>query len=1092
MTDRTPWIEWLCHSNFSFLLGASHPEEYVQQALHYHYHALAIADFNGLYGIVRAYRQRQSLCEQGLMQAGTLPLFYGSEINLDCDHEQPVILQESLAVLALNKAGYRELCQLIKQAHQERKSHAYLDLATILAKPSRNLIYLQPMRGLIRKAAFKEVRAYYAKLRDALGENFYLVISRHLNPSEDYWIQPSLILAKELGIPTLFSQDCFFHHPDRKPLSDLLHAIRLNQKLTASVAHMFVNQERCLQDQDKLVKRYQAIPHYQRTLINGLELSERFDFCLSQLRYQYPQEMIPAGYTAYTYLEYLVWSQTYSVYPSPPDQLIQTIKRELDLVEVLEFADYFLTVWDIVRWARQQGILCQGRGSAANSAICYILGITAVDPTQFDLLFERFISLERGDPPDIDVDFEHERREQVIQYIYQRYGRQRAAMVANVITFRSRGAIRAVGKALGVSDELISQASKLQELRSYRQASTEQNITAIEQPLQEAEGEEDIPNSKIWQLWSRLSEQLKGFPRHMGIHSGGFIISQQPLNELCPQEPATMPGRTVIQWSKDDVEALGLFKIDILALGMLSALRKSLQLIKTHYHKDLRLQSIPANDPATYHMIQAAKTVGTFQIESRAQMSMLPRLRPKTLYDLVIQVGIIRPGPIQGGLIHPYLRRRHGLEEVIYAHPRLKPILQRTLGVPIFQEQIMRVAMAVGDFSPGEADQLRKQIGAWKLNKDLGGMVEKLRRGMQNNRIAPHFIDQIISHLQGFADYGFPESHAVSFALLAYASSYIKCHFPAVFYTSLLNSQPMGFYSRHALIHAAQREGVEVHAVCIQRSNWDTCLETDKQGSSYAMRLGLHMVRSLSKQGAAKLLERREQRQTFWSSLSDFLQDVSLHRIDLIALTAANALSCFGIERRAALWITEAVPLPYLLDNEQSYDFTTEDALEAAEQDFASTGTTLGDHPSSFIKTKYWSYPISSKTLKDSKSLAQCHNHQIIRSFGMVLVRQSPATAKGMLFLTLEDEHGFLNLAFYPKVAAAYNHLINRHGFLCFEGKLQKQEYGEGHSILVRKVFEPILDEENIIQIRARIADPSSQAKAAAAEKTLAKARNYM
>ena len=1096
MSNNLPWIEWLCHSNFSFLLGASHPEEYVSQAASLGYQALSISDFNGLYGVVRAYRHRNRMLEQGCLKPEQLKIIYGSELNLNDDHELPVTLQQTLVILARNRQGYQDLCKLINTSHDQRKTNARISLETILNQPSPNLVYLQPMRGIIRTSSFQQTKTYYAQLKEALGEHVHLVISRHLNPIEDYWIRPTLRLARDLNIPTLLSQDCFFHHPERKPLSDLLHAIRLNQCITDSVAHMFVNQERCLQSRQNLIKRYQSIPVFQQSLQHSQTLAEGFDFCLSQLRYQYPREMIPDGYTAYTYLEYLVWSQTYSIYPSPPKLLLTTIKRELELVETLEFADYFLTVWDIVRWARQQDILCQGRGSAANSAICYILGITAVNPTQFDLLFERFISLERGDPPDIDVDFEHERREEVIQYIYQRYGRHKAAMVANVITFRSRGAIRAVGKALGVSDERLKQAAKLQELRSYRKASTEKNIDTVQQTskINSSSEQNAISESKLWDLWSSLSEQLKGFPRHMGIHSGGFIISHLDLTELCPQEPATMEHRSVIQWSKEDVEALNLFKIDILALGMLTALRKGFQLIRKHYHKELSLASIPANDAKTYRMIQTAQTVGTFQIESRAQMSMLPRLRPKTLYDLVVQVGIIRPGPIQGGLIHPYLRRRHGLEEVVYAHPKLKPILQRTLGVPIFQEQIMRVAMAVGDFSPGEADQLRKQIGAWKLNKDLGHMVEKLRSGMQKNGIASHFIDQIISHLKGFADYGFPESHAISFALLAYASSYLKAHFPAAFYTSILNSQPMGFYSRHALIRSAQREGISILPVCILKSEWDTSLEkATNEDQNLAIRLGLHMVCNLSQRGAQSLVTQRQERRESWSSLEAFLKDVRLHHIDLIALTAANALSCFGIERRAALWITEAIPLPYLLDNDQSYDFGYEDELETAEQDFASFSTTLGDHPSTLIKKRYWSYHIDVKKLKSSKDLSSCKNNQIIQSFGMVLVRQSPATAKGMVFLTLEDEYGFLNLAFYPNIAETYHHLINRHGFLCFEGKLQKQNAEDGHSILVRKVFTPHIDESNVIAIRTRLeAALNEKPEPNAATKTLAKARNYM
>ena len=537
-----------------------------------------------------------------------------------------------------------------------------------------------------------------------------------------------------------------------------------------------------------------------------------------------------------------------------------------------------------------------------------MLGITSVDPTLFDLLFERFLSLERGDPPDIDVDFEHEKREEVIQYIYQRYGRSKAAMVSNIITFRHKGAIRAVGKALGIPDSMISKASESQSLIAKEKSSASQ-----------------FHNVEMWDLWSSLSDRLYGYPRHMGIHSGGFIVSQEALDKIVAQEPASMEGRSVIQWAKDDIEYLKLFKIDILSLGMLTAIRKSLQMIKEHYHKDLDLASIPHDDHQTYQMIQKAETVGTFQIESRAQMSMLPRLRPNKFYDLVVQVGIIRPGPIQGGLIHPFLRRRNGQEAIIYPHPKLRPILERTMGVPIFQEQVMRVAMAVGNFTAGEADQLRKQIGAWSLTKNLGPLIGKLEDGMRKNGIKEVFVKQIVGHLQGFADYGFPESHAASFALLAYASSYIKCHFKEAFYTSLINSQPMGFYSVHALLQSSQREGCEILGLSINHSQYMTSIVKTKTG--LGIRLGLHLIKGLSKEGAQALVKLRESHGP-WQNIYDYLRVNPLHRGDLTSLVAANTLQELEVPRSEALWLAEAAPFSDFIEDDLHSTFPEEKPFE--------------------------------------------------------------------------------------------------------------------------------------------------------------------
>ncbi len=1043
-----PWHEWICHSNFSFCIGASHPEEYVKEAHSLGYNSLGICDYDGIYGIVKAFRQHKSMTEAPR-------LFYGAEFHLACDHTQPLIYQDTLILYALNQDGYRILCHLISKAHEKSKREPLLPLEYLLSVPLHNLICLQPMRGIIRTAKTQVIVERYRILREAFGKNFFLILSRHLNPIEDTWIHRTQDLSKTLDIPLLFSQDCYFHREDRKEISDVLQAIRLNQTLRDSVPHLFINSERSFRPKSYLASRYLSFANAESILLQSEALAEQFQFSLDQLRYHYPQEFIPEGYTAVSYLEAVTWNSAKHFYKGAiPKPIYQLLSKELNLVKELGFADYFLTVWDIVCWARSKDILCQGRGSAANSAICFVLGITAVDPTEFDVLFERFISRERGDPPDIDVDFEHERREEVIQYIYQRYGQARSAMVANVICFRARSSLRAVGKALGIHEEWIQNFSSQQKLRFYHQqaAPNGQAISSLHETMSKPAA--NISHSDIpWDLWKHLAEGIQDFPHHLGIHSGGFVITQEPIEVFCAQEPATMEGRTVIQWAKDDIEYLNFFKIDILALGMLTALRKALHLIQTHYSPSMSLSSIPANDPATYKMIQRGDTVGTFQIESRAQMAMLPRLRPQSLYDLVIQIGIIRPGPIQGGLIHPYLRRRQGLEPIQYPDPRLVPILRRTMGVPIFQEQIMRIAITVGDFSPGEADQLRKHIGAWSLNKEWGPLVRKLELGMQRQGVEERYIQQILNHLRGFASYGFPESHAISFALIAYASAYIKCHYKEAFYTALLNSQPLGFYSPHALVQNARRESCEFLPIDITTSDWECTLEMryDATGSPHCfIRLGLNLIKGLSHK-TARRIEQIRQNATPWSSLTECLRSLTLPAHELASLAAANAFHAFGVTRPDALWIVAAGNPAPLLEEEELTQLPEESPLRQVDQDFESFSTTLGLHPCFIIREQHWMYKISSTQLTLSRDLAQRRSQSIVIVFGLYLMRQQPPTAKGMVFITLEDDTGLINLALTPDIAARYQTAIQHQGFLCIRGKLQKQN--ESHSILVEEVY---------------------------------------
>ena len=832
LLEKYGWHEWSCHTNFSFLVGASHPREYLERALKFGYRSLAITDYDGVYGLARTHLDLKELKNPVLginsppsksMKVGAeyslgggdvsdpapppklfSKLIHGAEFHLQQDHERPLVMQDTVSVIARTQEGYKNLCQLATFAHKSGKMDANVPLDDLLNHDVKGLTLIQPMRGVLRSTITEQTVGRFKSLKDHFQNNIYFAMSHHLNPGEDQWQKQTCELSSRLEIRKLLTQDAFFHDPSQKDMSDLLQAIRLNRTLENSVSHMFANSERCFHSLNGIEARFQKLSFYEEGLFHGCELAASCDFDMDSLCYKYPKEMIPAEYTPQGWLEHLVWKYTAERYGSPiPGKIRLQLSKELNLINHLNFADYFLTVWDIVRWAREQGILCQGRGSAANSAVCFVLGVTSVDPSLFDLVFERFISLERGDPPDIDVDFEHERREEVIQYIYGRYGREKAAMIANVITFRSKGSLRAVGKALGLPESLLGAASKLMSSKFHRQSNSEKVLAGLQSteikddsdPLAAKEAISLYGENIPWELWSEMAERLKGFPRHLGIHSGGFMLADKHLDHLVAQEPATMENRSVVQWSKTDIEGLGFFKIDVLALGMLTAIRKSFTDIEKHFGRSLTMDTVPQEDAATYAMIQRADTVGTFQIESRAQMSMLPRLRPRTFYDLVIEVAIIRPGPIQGGMIHPYLRRRNGEEPVTFPDDRLRPILARTLGIPIFQEQVMRIAMAVGNFSAGEANELRRNMGAWSLKGDLGPMLQKLAKGMRENGISEDFIKTIIAQMRGFADYGFPESHAVSFAMIAYVSSHLKCHYPAAFFSSLLNSQPMGFYS---------------------------------------------------------------------------------------------------------------------------------------------------------------------------------------------------------------------------------------------------------------------------------------------------------
>ena len=1040
--------EWLCKTNFSFLQGASHPRDIIETANTLEYQSLCINDFDGAYGLARCYRELKYLKQQRLHHR--LKLNYGAEIHFRTDHDLPVLLQHTLVLVAQNHTGYTNLNRLLSYAHRAGKECANIPFEYLLNSDVEGLFAIQPMRGGIRA---RNADDNCAALKHLFDGRYYLALSRHLHPAEDRWINTVLDHARQHGLEYILSQDVFFHNRQQKCVSDLLQAIRSNRVFDQCREHFFPNAERCLHRADELRRLFEVIPGYARALGLAQDLNQSCEFDLDQLGYRYPGEMIPRGHDAQSYLRYLALQATQDKFNQQPStRILRQIEDELELIEKLDFADYFLTVWDIVSWAREQQILCQGRGSAANSSVCFVLGITSVNPDQFELLFERFVSLERGDPPDIDVDFEHERREEVIQYIYQRYGRDRAAMVANVVTFKTRGSLRAVGKALGVDDKLLQQVSKIASSRYFRGTGTENIVMALKHDY-----ENDNPQAQkiSWKLWSQLSTRLHGFPRHLGIHSGGFMLADKPLNCLLPQEPATMTGRSVIQWCKEDIEALGFFKIDILSLGMLSAIRKCFDYIEHYHGKTLSLALLPDDDQPTYQMIQKADTVGTFQIESRAQMSMLPRLKPACFYDLVIEVAIIRPGPIQGKVIHPYLARRDGLEPVTYPDERLRPILQRTLGIAIFQEQAMRIAIAVGNFTAGEANELRQKIGSWGIkdfNRDLNPLLVKLEQGMHDNGIKPEFAEQIIGQMKGFAEYGFPESHAVSFSLIAYASCYLKCHFPAAFYISVLNSQPMGFYSPHALLQAAKREGIQLLPISVNHSNWDHQLEPSGAQQLYAIRLGFRLVNGFAESAADKIIQQRGE-SGGWRNFEQFTRDCELARDEITALAAADVFRDFSDSRSDALWKSEAAPYKPMLDSvDDGIDWKPEAKLESIQKDFKAFKTSLGQHPVEVIKSEQWPYPVMLEKFTLSQRLNELPAGMDVFAFGMVLVKQSPGSAKGMVFVTLEDEAGFINLAFTPQIYTRFYRQVDQQPFLAVVGRLQR--VNESHSILVKRVFD--------------------------------------
>ncbi len=992
------YAELHCLSNFSFLEAASHPDELVARAAELGYSALAITDINTLAGIVRANTATKD---------HPLKLIVGSEIRpLDAP---PIVMWVK------NRQGYANLCRLITVGRRRApKGECHLVLDDI-AQHSHGLI------AAIVPPMFSEAFSIQdAQRYREIFDDTSLLAELHRGPHGQYrrqWLQN---LARQTHLPLVAAGNVLFHVPERKPLHDVLTAIRLHTTVSQVGDELLVNAQRHLRSLDAIRTTYSDLT---KALDRTMEIADKCTFSLDELRYEYPEELAPTGFTPIQYLRHLTWEGATLRYPQGiPEKVRHLVEHELHLIEELRYEPYFLTVWDIVRFARSQQILCQGRGSAANSAVCYCLGVTAVDPERIDVLFERFISRERDEAPDIDVDFEHERREEVLQYLYEKYGRDRAGIAAVTITYRPRSAIRDVGKALGFSPDLVDRLAK--NVDHYRASSD------FRQRCHEA-GLDARSNSGKQFIY--LVGELLGFPRHLSQHVGGMVITRGPLHELVPVENASMEGRTVVQWNKDDLDDLGILKVDCLALGMLTAIRKCFALIRETNGKELTLANIPEEDPQVYDMICRADTIGVFQIESRAQMSMLPRLKPRCYYDLVIEVAIVRPGPIQGDMVHPYLRRRFGEEEETYPDEAIRQVLKKTLGVPLFQEQCMQLAIVAAGFTPGEADQLRRAMGAWRRPGIIDQFRQKLLDGMRQHGLEGEFAEQVFRQIRGFGEYGFPESHAASFALLVYVSSWLKHYYPAHFTAAVINSQPMGFYAPSQLIQDARKHHVEVRPIDICRSEWDCSLERG------AIRLGLRLISGLHQTTADAIVKLRQENN--FSSMEDFLRRTNLPQAQIELLADADALASLSPGRREALWSALSIstrPRQKTLfddlepEREPTALLPTMHPEEEVYADYRMTGLSLRSHPIAFQRER-----LNRLGVIPTERLAQIPNDTRVKIAGIVLLRQRPSTSKGITFVTIEDETGTANLVVHTKTWERFRQITRHSQAWIVHGKVE-------------------------------------------------------
>jgi len=1003
------YAELFCQSNFSFLQGASHPWELIKTAHTLGYSALAITDECSLSGVVRAYKELgniklpQKSEQNNKKEPFPFKLICGSYFHLQSG--------EKIVLLAPNKSAYSELCQLISTSRLRAEKGQYKTLREDLLKICNKgiAIWLAENGKICIPEAIKQ--HFHGRL--------YIALNNNLSADSNQKTRDLIQLSNREKLPLVATNAALMHCRSRKPLQDVLNANFHNCTLEQLGYQLQQNAERYLRN----LQNIEAI--YPEEAINNTQvIAEQCSFCLSELHYQYPSEVIPRNQSATGYLWGLVQVGRKIRWPQgPAERIDELIKKELSLIAELEYEHYFLTIYDIVQFAREQNILYQGRGSAANSVVCYCLFITEIDPHKIGLLFERFISRERNEPPDIDVDFEHERREEVIQYIYQKYGRDRAGLAASKITYRFKSALRDIGKALGIGsatiEQLIAERAWWDSLDDFPKQMQKVGID---------------PQSIAGKKLPQLLQQIYGFPRHLSQHVGGFVITEQPLHHLVPIENAAMEDRTLVQWDKEDIEDLKLMKVDVLALGMLTALRKSLSYIAL-YGPKLRLQDIPTEDPQVYEMMCRADTVGVFQIESRAQMSMLPRLQPRCFYELTIEIAIVRPGPIQGGMVHPYLKRKQGLEAVSYPHESLCPVLERTLGVPIFQEQVIQPSMVAAGFSGGEADELRRAMASWGKNGDLYKFKDKLVKGMVENGYKADFAEQLFNQMKGFGSYGFPESHSASFALLAYFSAWIKFHHPAAFYCGLLNSQPMGFYAPAQLVYDAQRHGVKVLPIDVLYSHWDHHLEPQKQRKSFRnhsdvvhppLRLGMRLIKGLKETAAKSVIKLRGKQKLH--SMMQLKQCPELDDEQVTYLAKANVFRNFAQNPFQDSWLSLGDAQDPHQGNYQAH-YTVKDATNS---DYASTGLSLNEHPIAQLRRKR-----QFQHCVTAKDLTLCNNEQPITIIGMVTCRQRPGSATGIIFLTLEDETGSTNIIIHKQQQALYKREVTRGNILMVSGRLQ-------------------------------------------------------
>jgi error-prone DNA polymerase len=1106
------YSELHCKTNYSFLTGGSHADELVARAVELGYESLAVTDENSLAGVVRAYAAVREIHAERIAddpQRKILKLIVGAEI---IPNDAPPVL-----LWAPNRQAYADLSRLITVGRRRApKGECWLSFDDIVNHSDHLLAGALPCLAgdRLRTQHIDETHASYpwhflengratldpedvdflsspdslSRYREVFGDRAYLMAALYRGIDDEWRIEQLRQLSKQSGLPLVASGDVLYHNRSRLPLHDVLTAIKHRTTVDSAGELLLPNAQRHLKPISEYSSAFSKIPD---ALERTSEIAARCDFCLSQLRYEYPEELAPDGQKPIEYLQELTRLGAKNRYPDGVPAKVQTqIRHELKLIDELRYEAYFLTVWDLVRFARNRGILCQGRGSAANSAVCYCLGVTSVDPSTTDLLFERFISKERNEAPDIDVDFEHERREEVLQYLYEKYGRDRAGLAATVITYRSRSAVRDVGKALGLSlDRVDALAKHVEGYSSETKLGDKMAAAGID------------PDSEVGNQLQHLVNEILGFPRHLSQHVGGMVITQGRLDELVPVENAAMDDRTVIQWDKNDLEELGLLKVDCLCLGMLSAIRKCFQMIENHWGRACTLANVPREDPKVYDMICAADTVGVFQIESRGQMSMLPRLKPRCWYDLVIEVAIVRPGPIQGNMVHPYLRRRNGDEPVVYPNEEIKKVLHRTLGIPIFQEQAMKLAVVAAGFTPGEADQLRRAMGKWRKTGIIQQFHDKLISGMKERGLTGEFAEQVFRQISGFGEYGFPESHAASFAKLVYVSCWLKHYYPAAFCAAIINSQPMGFYAPAQLVADAKKHGVHVLPVDVNHSQWDcTIEEADDAGelsvdsqfsavselsvdpelsvgpersadpefpsrpnasrinpdapdlSSKRLRLGLRMVSGLRFEAAMRIEDQRRSGGPF-TSVSDFARRTGLGQAIISQLSKADAFGSVNQDRRAALWQAlgqekkpKDQPLFDSLDveDDETMLLPVLDLQDQVTEDYRSVGLSLRAHPMSFHRDS-----LNALRVTTCEGLEDKENNRHTRVAGLVILRQRPATAKGITFVTIEDETGTANLVVKPNIWERYFKIARRSPAWIAHGKLEKKN-GVIHVVVSR------------------------------------------